>query len=192
MSFLISFSRSPSRNKWRVFTAAAVLTLLVGAAFGFGVIGRYTWQVRKNAGPSGAQLSLDPTQAAEVSMGIVFAGNFARAKLTVCNPGDAALTISTIESSCPCISLNPIPVRVEPGKSSWLEVVFDSNADPDFLGGLAVLVTGREANGAIVMRATIKLDVRRAAADRTETVGQVREVWPAQPSASSRQAKTGH
>jgi HYDIN/CFA65/VesB family protein len=82
-----------------------------------------------------------------ISLGVLDAGQSARVKLALRNPGRYTAVLERIETSRPCLQINPSTMRVEPGESGSLVVTFDTPHDSDFRGSLSVDVIGHSSLG---------------------------------------------
>ncbi len=51
------------------------------------------------------------------------------------------MTIERIETSCPCLTATPAPIRVGPHERIALAINFDSSSDHDFAGRLSIAIT---------------------------------------------------
>ncbi len=67
--------------------------------------------------------------------------------------------LARIEAGCPCIRVEPDSVRIEPGESRPMIVVFDPSGEPDFRGGMAVHLIGRDGRDAEIFKTTVTLHV---------------------------------
>lgn len=113
----------------------------------------------QNSGASGADLRLIVVPPGPISLGALPPGRPARGRLTLKNESAEAISIDRVETSCPCLSVLPLPARVEAGSERSLTVAFDPTAEPDFRGGLAVELTGRGSAGTILFGTRVDLDV---------------------------------
>ncbi len=104
--------------------------------------------------PRGLVVSPDP-----IVLGVLPDDRPARFHLALSNPGPEAVTIERVESSCPCIRADALPVTVPTGGASRLDLTFDPAEEPGFAGALAVDLTGYGAGGAEVFGAQIRLEV---------------------------------
>ncbi len=92
-------------------------------------------------------------------LGVVDPEEIAETWLAVQNTGTETLTLERIETSCPCIRVGDVPVLLEPGEAVQLKVSFNSADDPDFEGGLSVLVVGYLADGRIGCQTRVEVEV---------------------------------
>ncbi len=99
------------------------------------------------------EISPDP-----VSLGVVSSGQKARASLTLLNRGPQPVTVERIDTGCPCLRTKPEWIRIAPGEAKVLAVEFDPSAEPDFRGGLSIVVTGWAA-GQVAFHTQVKLEV---------------------------------
>ena len=75
-----------------------------------------------------------------------------------------AVEVERIETSCHCVRVEPMSLSIEPGESTTLTVSFDPSEDPDFRGGLAVEVLGKDRDDDVLFRTRVDLTVRSASA----------------------------
>jgi Protein of unknown function (DUF1573) len=94
-----------------------------------------------------------------LDMGSIVSGEFGSAILEITNVTSAELTIAKIESSCPCVGVTPIPLRVAPGSACQGKVRFDSTEEPSFRGSLSVELVGKAKDGAILFQTSVKVKV---------------------------------
>ena len=66
-----------------------------------------------------------------------------------------------VKTSCPCVTVSPLPTRVLPHESFGLTVTFNTAKEPDFRGNLSVGVTDLGDEERIVFRTRVKLTVTR-------------------------------
>jgi hypothetical protein len=92
-----------------------------------------------------------------VSLGVLNAGQAARAMITLRNPGPQPVSVERIETGCSCLRVGPAPIRLGPGESAALTVAFDPSHDPDFRGMLSIDVDGHDATGSLVFRTCVNL-----------------------------------
>lgn len=95
-----------------------------------------------------------------VTLGTLEAGRAAHATVSLHNPGSEALTLDRVESSCACVRMTPLPVRIDPRRSVDLTVTFDPREEPDFRGAMTVDLTGWDAAGRQVFRTRVELEVQ--------------------------------
>ncbi len=98
---------------------------------------------------------LDPDR---LSLGVVAAGQRAKATLNVTNLGRDSVVVDRIETGCPCLTVTPSSIRLMPGETGALAVDFDPAAEPDFRGGLVIDITGY-SGGKAVFRTQTRLRV---------------------------------
>lgn len=100
-------------------------------------------------------LALDPDR---LSLGVVSAGQKAKATLNVTDIGRDSVFVDRIETGCPCLTVTPSSIRLMSGETGALAVDFDPAAEPDFRGGLVIDITGF-ADGKAVFRIQTRLRV---------------------------------
>lgn len=94
-----------------------------------------------------------------LDIGVVSPGTKRSAKMVIVNRGTRSLLLMNIESSCPCVKAAGLPVTIPAAGSREIEIIFDSSGEPDFRGGLAVELLGRDAAAGPVFRTKVKVDV---------------------------------
>ena len=94
-----------------------------------------------------------------LSLGTLRPGVSAKGMLTLRNSGAEPITVERIDTSCPCVTLSPIPLVVPSNASATLTVAYDANDDPRFRGGLEVDVIGRSEAGKELFKTVIRLSV---------------------------------
>ncbi|WP_406698924.1 DUF1573 domain-containing protein [Singulisphaera sp. Ch08] len=101
-------------------------------------------------------LSAKPLNLGEVSAGKSVAGS-----ITLTNNSGASVTVTTFDTSCPCLKLTPKPVIVESHGTKVLDVYFDSAEEPDFAGKLSIEVIGKDKNGFAIFKTDVLVSVIR-------------------------------
>lgn len=79
--------------------------------------------------------------------------------VSVRNARSGPLTVERFETSCPCVSVSALPLRIGRGEAGILWVRFDPSSVPDFEGSLTVELTGLLAGGEIAFRTEVRLRV---------------------------------
>lgn len=102
-----------------------------------------------------------------IALGVLTPGHSAQTTVTIRNQTSEAVMVRRFETTCPCILVTPVPIRVGPRGTASLVVTFDPKAEPDFRGSLSVDVVGYADDGGRVLRATADIDVRRLAPPST-------------------------
>jgi hypothetical protein len=106
--------------------------------------------------PVGVILDPDP-----INLGVLKPGQSVEVTLTLQNPRSAeALTVERVETSCSCVSVSPLPTRLESGESDSLAVKFDASKEPDFRGRLSVKLTGLGANESTLFETRLNVEVQ--------------------------------
>ncbi len=113
------------------------------------------------------EISPDP-----ISLGTLRPGESSFASLRLRNAGDTLLTVSRIATSCPCVSIEPLPTSVAPRQVVKLTVHVDRESDPEFESPLEVEVTGYLTDETVAFRASVRFQAGRAL-DREESCS-----WP--------------
>ncbi len=107
---------------------------------------------------AGGTLEVSPNP---LSLGVLRPGQDARAELAIRNAGPDPVVIARSRTSCPCITLQPIPLRLGPGESAALTVRFDPDEEPEFRGGLSVAYSFHDAVDVVLCRGAVDLIVRK-------------------------------
>ena len=94
-----------------------------------------------------------------LDLGVLAPGQGARAKLSLRNAGDEPIVVARVKTSCECVSIEPSEFRVEPKSTVTLDVQYDSSHDPDFRGGMGVIVTGESRDQKALFNAVVDLTV---------------------------------
>ena len=92
-----------------------------------------------------------------MDFGVIGWGETIERSLSVRNMRTDSLTLERVETSCPCVSVSALPVRIGLGEAAILRVRFDPTSDPDFEGPLSAQVTGFLASGEIAFRTEVRL-----------------------------------
>ncbi len=79
-------------------------------------------------------------------MGEVASSGRKQATFTLTNPGTQTVELTRIDSSCPCLKMD-VPTHLAPGEHVEGRVNLDLRDEPDFMGELAIEVTGRTNTG---------------------------------------------
>ena len=87
-----------------------------------------------------------------VSLGSLIAGQHANARITLRNSTPRPVEIQRVETSCPCLCVEPTSLNIGAGEVEEVMVAFDPSEAPDFRGGLAIDVVGYGSTGEIVFR----------------------------------------
>jgi len=102
-------------------------------------------------------LAIDPDP---IVLGVVHAGEPGETSFSVRNTCAEPLTFDRIETSCPCITIAEIPLRLGPNEIRKLRVAFDPTHEPDFKGRLSVDVTAYLHGNSIAFRTNVNLEAR--------------------------------
>ncbi len=108
---------------------------------------------------SARQRFLLEVSPSRVALGELKAGQSARAEITLRNPGLAPVTVDRVVSSCPCITVSPLPACVPCSGSAVLVVAFDPADEPEFRGGLSVELSGRGAADSRLFEAVVEFEI---------------------------------
>ena len=111
---------------------------------------------RTSASISGFPLAVNPSP---LELGTLDPGVIGKTIFKIRNSGAVALTVATIETSCPCISATPTPLRVAPRSAATMSVRFDPSEEPSFRGRLAVELTGKAVDDSVLFRTRVHVEV---------------------------------
>jgi len=103
------------------------------------------------------EISPDP-----IDLGVIRAGESVRATLQLRNTRDEPLTLERIETTCPCVEVASVPLRINPGERQAMSVSFDSSSEPKFVGALRIDMTGFDKGGRCAFKARVAVEVRRS------------------------------
>ena len=105
--------------------------------------------------PFPLEISPDP-----VSLGILLPGQSTGAKVVLRNSGPQTVTVARIETSCPCLKIEPVSFKIGSGELVNLAIGFDPSHAPDFRGALSIKVTGFSITGEVNFLARVDLKVQ--------------------------------
>ncbi|MGC8639443.1 MAG: DUF1573 domain-containing protein [Isosphaeraceae bacterium] len=77
-----------------------------------------------------------------ISLGVLSPGEGAEALASVRNIGARTVVVARVETSCPCVQVSQLPIRLGDGQTASLRILFDPSKEPGFCGGLTVHVRG--------------------------------------------------
>lgn len=115
--------------------------------------------------PQGISASLTPpaglltNKPTPLEFGVLAPGRMAERDVTVRNGGPTAVDVRRVQTSCPCIRVEPCALRIDPGHAANLVVQFNPQHEPEFRGVLCPVVTGHGPKDAILFRIEIRLTV---------------------------------
>lgn len=99
-------------------------------------------------------------------LGELSQGISAKKAVSVHNPGLHTLTVERVDTSCPCLTATPVPMKIGPGETRTLNVNFDPVAEPDYHGALSIEAVGYDRSDRTIFRTHVKLVVRHEAAKK--------------------------
>lgn len=86
------------------------------------------------------------------------------AGFTLTNPGERAIEVDRIETSCDCVAVVPQPFQVPSKGGVPVQVIFDSSGQPEFLGKLRIDVVGYGRLDQMLFRSYVYVEVDRKGA----------------------------
>lgn len=112
--------------------------------------------------PAGVQTGAGPIEVRPrpLRFGVLTAGQPAAGQLSVRWASNGPGPVVAIESSCPCIRVEPDQVSFADNRTHELAVIFDPAADADFRGGLAVELVARGPKGSAWPLTTVEFVIR--------------------------------
>lgn len=143
--------RVAKRRRLFLLETLLILTATGGCNNGTGAGGHAVTPPSETEGPSVLQ-----TEA--VSLGTLKPGESAQAELVLRNPLPCPVVVNRVETSCPCVVLTELPKSIEPQQPAVLDVSY-THERPDFRGGLAVKLVGRDPDGKELFRTEVSLFV---------------------------------
>lgn len=94
-----------------------------------------------------------------LSLGNSTSGHVITVKLKIRNLHFDPITIDRVKTSCPCLMVKSLPVRLSACESVSIEVVFDPNIEPDFRGSLDIELDGLDPAGNLLFQSRAKVVV---------------------------------
>jgi hypothetical protein len=95
-----------------------------------------------------------------VMLGTLNAGQHTQFELVLANSGTEPVTVARVATSCPCLSVQQVPIRIGPTETRTLVLYFDPSDEPDFRGGLSIEVVGHDENDSTVFTTRVIVEVR--------------------------------
>ncbi|MHB1557825.1 MAG: DUF1573 domain-containing protein [Isosphaeraceae bacterium] len=94
-----------------------------------------------------------------VELEILGPGQSARREISVRNSSSRPVAVERIDTTCPCIQVSPGSFAVGAGETRFLTVRFDPSHDPEFRGGLSVVVTGFDESERAIFCTRVDLEI---------------------------------
>ena len=94
-----------------------------------------------------------------IELGRLKPGVAGRSQLILRNLGFEPISVVRVETSCPCLRAEPIPLDVNPGMEATLILVVDHAGEPEFRGDLEVEVGGFGLSGGQVFQSRLRVSV---------------------------------
>lgn len=94
-----------------------------------------------------------------LSLGTINPGGDKTERFTFKNPRSQSVALVDVQTSCPCLSVSPLPVRIEAGAEQVLSLRFDGRSEPDFRGKLLMTLTGRGSDGSVLFQGEVEVNV---------------------------------
>lgn len=139
---------------------ATVIAFLAGALCSIGSSPSNESPVLRDPTSASSQrfpLAINPDP---ITFGVVGGRTLAQRLFSARNTRNAPFVLERVETSCPCIRVAPLPVKLEANETRNWTVTFDPLVDPTFEGRLSVEIIGYLAGGQIAFRTNVNLNVR--------------------------------
>ena len=159
----------PDPRGSRLFQLAAVPATIAALGAMFSLLGSGFWLLLPPSPIAQAKVDASPVMSSTIpleikpdpsELGVLKRGQQAESQIEVRNPGPSPFAIGHIETSCPCVRFAPGMFQVGPGEVKRLAVRFDPSDEPDFRGGLSVVVRGYDDVGQTAFETRVNLEVR--------------------------------
>lgn len=144
---LLTSPPSPAKWSYRLAVGAGVASALAMAP---------AWWLTSPTSKA-SQLSATPSV---VSLGTVGRGQKAEVEIFLSNNSPGVIRLGSVETSCPCLSVQIPEAAVEPGGATRAEVVLDLATEPYFIGKLGMTARGYSTAGEQVFQVVVTADVR--------------------------------
>jgi hypothetical protein len=96
----------------------------------------------------------------QLDLGDIAPGELRSGTMSLLNKGSEVVIVRRITTSCPCLrSLTTLPIRVEPGGTTILELSFDPENELSFRGGLSVEVEGFGGDAKAVFQTSVVMTI---------------------------------
>jgi hypothetical protein len=97
----------------------------------------------------------------EIDLGDVRAGGCKEADFAVTNPESAPVSISRIDTSCECLTVDMRSQTLQPGETVKARAAIDMALKPEFAGGLALTAKALDADGKPLFAVVVNAEVSR-------------------------------
>lgn len=157
-------SRSPIRSYLSQLARFALpgLAAILACLAGFGTLQSLSNPlIQSPPPPSIASALVLIVRPDPIMLGILDPGQDIEERITLSNPQTEAVVVERIATSCPCLSLSPSSLRVEPQSAAQVILRFDPAAEPDFRGELSVELTGYGTDEERIFQTRVDLEVRQ-------------------------------
>lgn len=94
-----------------------------------------------------------------VSLGVLRPGEPGRGTFSLRNDSKLVVIVDHVESTCPCVAISPLPIRIASKKTVNMEVLFEPQEESDFRGSLSVELSGKGSGSEILFRMRVELSV---------------------------------
>lgn len=94
------------------------------------------------------------------SLGTLIVGQHAEARIALRSRTSRPLEVHRVETSCPCLRVEPTSFKVAPGGSAEVDLAFDPSQEPEFRGRLSIDVAGYGLGDEIIFRTRVHFEVR--------------------------------
>jgi hypothetical protein len=124
------------------------------------IVASFTWAsvLLVNSNPNPERLSISPKM---VELGSVERKQRIETSVTLSNTQRHDIAISTITSSCPCLTMSLAAKKISPGESIPGHIILDLSLEPNFTGVLAARVYGLNDEGQKVFDLPVRVTVQK-------------------------------
>lgn len=126
---------------------SARLGLFLAASTCFIVVGRCAPALAEPGQPTVIIADSSRETHLRIELGCIRRGGTARQTLVVANGSTTPALLARITTTCECLSVEPLPISLEPGGRQTIAIACDFSDDPDFTGSLAIEVALLDSSG---------------------------------------------
>jgi len=134
-------------------TRRFLLTIMVVVTAGIAAV----WLLQDAS--ADARLVVDPPI---VQFGELKHGQRKTANIVLVNPGEVPVTVSSMRTSCPCLTVHLPEQTVQPHQSAQAILEYDSSREPNSTGRLLITAEGFDPSSRLLFRASAVIAVEKA------------------------------
>lgn len=143
-------------------TAVSLLSVLICFSIFFHFLGDSRPSVLPHQAttlPHQATTSASISVPESLSLGTLHPGQSGEISFLARNLQSEPINVDRIDTSCPCMRIEPRSLNFGPAQSKLIRVSFDTSEDPNFRGSLEVDVIGRGLTGHPVFSTKIEVSI---------------------------------